>query len=121
VAQAKAAAADRPNSSTEGTSTTSPTSKSEPVVLDQGGAPRGPRVRPSAPIPEWPQRARQAREALDTERRRRRLDATAAQPITTPARLGDAYRRRNLFLLPDDEDLGQQAPPTQASADGAAS
>jgi hypothetical protein len=48
----------------------------------------------------WPQRARAAQDAVDGERRRRRLDAVDDLPAAAPGRLGDAFRRRNLFLLP---------------------
>ncbi|MGV9386351.1 transposase [Nonomuraea sp. NPDC003707] len=45
------------------------------------------------------QRPVQAVQAVDAERRRRREATTAEQP-NLPARLGDSYRRGNLFLLP---------------------
>jgi hypothetical protein len=47
-------------------------------------------------------RAVAARSAVDGERHRRRLDAVGGQRVEAPGRLGDAFRRRNLFLLPDD-------------------
>jgi hypothetical protein len=43
---------------------------------------------------------------LDRERRRRRQAAVAARP-DAPARLGEAIRRRPLFLVEPDEDAGR--------------
>ncbi len=53
----------------------------------------------------WQRRARQAQQAVDEDRAQRRHRALAGQPVVPPPRLGEAFRRRNLFLLPaDDED-----------------
>jgi hypothetical protein len=61
----------------------------------------------------WQQRARQAQRAVDTDRAQRRHRALADRPVVPPPRLGEAFRRRNLFLLPsDDEDGAGQAPAT---------
>src|SRR5260370_1065133 len=55
----------------------------------------------------WRQRAEQARDGIDADRRRRR---EAAVPVTPkpPPPLGASYRERNVFVLPDDdgEDRG---------------
>ncbi|MFE4399702.1 hypothetical protein ACFRPV_38540, partial [Kitasatospora sp. NPDC056808] len=45
---------------------------------------------------------RQAAEAVDAERTRRR-QALSEQGASAPTRLGDAYRRRSLFALPDPD------------------
>ncbi|GAA4546475.1 hypothetical protein [Amycolatopsis samaneae] len=65
---------------------------------------RGTAARPSSP-PErsWPGHARTVESAVDTERHRRRETALANTPLSRPARLGDAFRRGNLFLLTDDD------------------
>jgi hypothetical protein len=55
----------------------------------------------------WPEHARQTAHAVDDDRRRRRNEAVDGQPITPPGRLGDAFCRRNLFLLPDDTDTDE--------------
>lgn len=88
VAQAQAAAADRP---------------SLPDRPDSGSA-----VPPAAGEGEvvalrWPERARQAEDAIDAERRRRREAAVPVRPDPPPL-LGEAARRHSLFLLPDEAD-----------------
>jgi hypothetical protein len=52
----------------------------------------------------WRQRARQAQRAVDDDRAHRRREALTERAVTPPPRLGDAFRRRNLFLLPPDDD-----------------
>ncbi|WP_441247772.1 transposase [Kitasatospora sp. McL0602] len=66
-----------------------------------------PRPPASAPVEEakvvaWPRQAEGVRDAVDAERRRRREAAVTGRP-TPPPRLGEGLRRRNLFLLPDEE------------------
>lgn len=53
----------------------------------------------------WPDQARRVEQAVDTERRRRREAIIGQRPKPAPL-LGESLRRRNLFLLPDDEDDG---------------
>ena len=53
--------------------------------------------------PGWPQRSRQAADALDAERRRRREQATTGQAIAPPPPLGEQMRRDSLLMLPDDD------------------
>ncbi|MGW8780232.1 transposase [Streptomyces sp. NPDC055796] len=53
-------------------------------------------------VVSWPEQADTVARAVDADRRRRR-EAIAHQP-TPPPRLGEALRRRSLFLLPPDED-----------------
>jgi hypothetical protein len=65
----------------------------------------------------WPQRAAAARQAVDGDRAGRRREAMAAQQVHAPARLGDGFRRGNLFLLPDEPADGA----SDASGPGAAS
>lgn len=48
--------------------------------------------------------ARTVENAVDSERRRRREQALDGEAPGQPARLGDAFRRGNLFLLTDDPD-----------------
>ena len=90
AARAKAAQADKPvQPPGPGTGTLEP-------------APGGASVTPLRPGQGWSQRARQARDGIDAERRRRR---EAAVPVTPelPPRLGASYRDRNVFLLPEDD------------------
>jgi hypothetical protein len=64
---------------------------------------------PGADASGWPGRAGRARSAVDAERRRRREDAVRERP-QPPPRLGDAFRRRSLLLLPDDGQPGDDEP-----------
>jgi len=57
--------------------------------------------------PGWPQRARQARDGIDAERRRRREAAVPVAP-QPPPRLGASFREHNVFLLPEDD--GEEDP-----------
>jgi hypothetical protein len=82
VTQARAAATDRPAPPGE-------PGEDQPAVV------------PS----RWRERAGQAGDAVDADRRRRREQATAGQAVTIPPRLGDAIRRKNLFMLPEDGDI----------------
>jgi hypothetical protein len=79
AAQAAAAAADRP----------APAGDPAETGQDAAG-------------PQWPARARQAADAVDAERRRRRERATAGRQAALPAPLGDQARRASLLALPDD-------------------
>ncbi len=86
--------------------------------LDPAGAPDAalPMRRPAkrhagaGTTASWPEHARQTAHAVDDDRRRRRDEAVDGQPITPPGRLGDAFRRRNLFLLPADADADEADP-----------
>lgn len=49
------------------------------------------------------QHATHVQTAVDAERRRRREAAVPHRP-QPPPRLGDAFRRRSLFLLPADDE-----------------
>lgn len=53
----------------------------------------------------WRQRAEEARDGIDADRRRRR---EAAVPVTPepPPPLGASYRERNVFVLPPDDEEG---------------
>ncbi|MET8539895.1 transposase [Kitasatospora sp. NPDC004799] len=51
----------------------------------------------------WPERVRQAQESLDGERRHRREGAVEGRPKPPPP-LGEAFRTRDLFLLPEDDE-----------------
>jgi hypothetical protein len=79
AAQAAAAAADRP----------APAGTTAEGGQDAAG-------------PQWPARARQAADAVDAERRRRREQAVAGQQPSVPPPLGDQARRASLLVLPDD-------------------
>ncbi len=86
VPQAEAAARDRPSPA--------PSPETAPPV---------PPAPPAEVTPlRWPERARQSEEAIDAERRRRREQAVPRRPDPPPL-LGEAFRRRSLFILPDDE------------------
>jgi transposase InsO family protein len=93
VAQADAAAADRPPGR-EG--------------QDPG------RLRPESPAGSvvtplrWPERSRSADDALDAERRRRREVAVPVTP-KPPRSLGAGFRDRNVFLLPEDDEEDPRA------------
>jgi transposase InsO family protein len=81
--QAAAAANDRPPATAE-TST--------------GGAGQA-----AAVIPHWPQRAQDTQDTLDAERRKRREAAVRTAVPKAPPPLGASYRKRNVFVLPDEE------------------
>jgi len=83
VAQASAAAADRPAAAAGG------------PVGEQGNV---------TPL-RWRQRAGQARDAVDADRRRRREAAVPVVPKPPPP-LGASYRDRNVFVIPHEEDRG---------------
>jgi hypothetical protein len=83
VAQAKAAEADRP---------APPPTESEDT-REQAAV---------VTALQWPQRARQAQDSLDAERRRRREAAVPGTPKIPPP-LGSSFRERNVFLLPEDD------------------
>lgn len=83
VAQAKAAEADRP--------ATTPAASEDAQGQEA-----------AVTVLQWPQRARQAQESLDAERRRRRETAVPGTPKIPPP-LGSSFRERNVFLLPEDD------------------
>ncbi len=58
----------------------------------------------------WLERAQQAHSGVDAERRRRR---EAAVPVTPkpPPPLGASFRKRNVFLLPDNDEEDQDRGP----------
>ncbi|MDQ7907608.1 hypothetical protein RB614_24100 [Phytohabitans sp. ZYX-F-186] len=90
--QGQAAAADRPISqSSSRTQPARPDAAASPWPPEQGG---------------WREPARQTQRAVDGERRHRRHQALADTRLAVPARLGDGFRRRNLFLLPTDDSDG---------------
>jgi len=97
VAQADAAAHDQPGASR-------PSSE----VVQEGDV---------VPL-RWAERGRQTEEAIDVQRRLRRKEAVPHHQVPPP-RLGEAFRHRSLFLLPDDDqedgheddgDVRQSAP-----------
>ncbi|MFJ1840819.1 transposase [Streptomyces sp. NPDC088146] len=59
----------------------------------------------------WQERTRQAAESIDSHRRHRREQAVQGRPKAPPP-LGEAYRQRDLFLLPeeDEEEDGHGGP-----------
>ncbi|MFG2872789.1 transposase [Streptomyces sp. NPDC048338] len=85
IAQAQAAAADRPQ----------PQERGESPLLAAVGVPEA-----ELPLRE---RARQATRSLDAHRRRRREAAGPPRP-SQPASLGSSRRGRNLFVIADDDD-----------------
>ena len=96
VTQAQAAQADRP------APPSGPAAEAPAVTPGEAG------VTPLRREPDWPQRARQARDDLDAERRRRR---EAAVPLTPkpPPRLGASFRDHNVFVLPGDDEEDPRA------------
>jgi len=94
--QAATAAADRPRSP----------AADEPQEEDHSP---GAAVVPS----RWAERVADAQAAVDAERRRRREDAVRERP-QPPPRLGDAFRRRSLLLLPDGDEADEQTGPQEA-------
>jgi hypothetical protein len=78
---------------------------------DRGG-PAQPQ--PGTPAPDtagkvvplrWPERAREAREAIDSERRRRREAVVTSRPEPPPL-LRDALRSQSRWRIPDEDDEG---------------
>lgn len=111
VTQADAAAADRASARPV-----------QPVSnVDDTGTPHPRPARALKPTrrdttPGWTERARAGQQAVDSDRRRRREQAVAAQPVSPPPRLGEAFRRRSLFLLADnDSDEPSAEHPESAS------
>jgi hypothetical protein len=93
VLQGQAAAADRPPSATAA----SAAERDDAAVVPLG----------------WTDRAAEAVQAMDDERRRRREAAVPQRP-DPPPRLGEAFRRRSLFLLPAED---HEPTPTQTPED----
>ncbi|WP_030398333.1 transposase [Kitasatospora purpeofusca] len=85
VAQAAAAAADRPPGATGAAGRTATGEAANVVPL------------------KWRERARQGQAAVDDERRRRRQNAVPERPAPPPA-LGQRLRERSLLALPDDDE-----------------
>src|SRR5262249_30231449 len=56
---------------------------------------------------QWPQRALQAQDSIDAERRRRREAAVSVAPKLPPP-LGSSFRERNVFLLPEDDETDEE-------------
>ncbi len=83
VLQGQAAAADRPSPAT---------AASAAVRDDAAVVPLG-----------WKDRAAEAVQAIDGERRRRREQAVPERPLPPP-QLGDAIRRRSIFAVPDKDE-----------------
>jgi hypothetical protein len=100
--QARAAATDRPDAEPP----PAPPKPVRPVPVASPHLPHPPE--PPAESAGWRQRAGQAQRAVDDDRANRRRRALAEHDVTPPARLGDGFRRRNLFLLPA-EDTDQDA------------
>jgi hypothetical protein len=68
--------------------------------------------RPTTPAPCAPIGTASARGRApepDVDRRRRREAAVAGDTIEAPPRLGDEVRRRNLFLLPPEDERDEAA------------
>lgn len=86
VLQGQAAAADRPSAATAAAAA------SAPVRDDAAVEPLG-----------WKDRAAEAVQAIDDERRRRREQAVPERPLP-PRRLGEAIRRRSIFAVPEEDE-----------------
>ncbi|MEV8426884.1 transposase [Streptomyces niveus] len=77
--------------------------------------------RPPVPLSALPPPARPAelaaasRRAVTADRQRRR-EAAVLQPPTAPPLLSESLRARNLFLLPDEDNIDQAAEPDPGSA-----
>ena len=79
--------------------------QADAAAHDQPGA-----SRPSAEVVQegdvvplrWEERKKRTEEAIDIQRRQRRKEA-APQRQAPPPLLGEAFRHRSLFLLPDDD------------------
>jgi hypothetical protein len=99
-AQSRAAAADQ-TSARPLRAATQPTSSTSPSSRSRTNAASGPRTKHE---PTWPHHANTVDAAVDADRRRRREQVLADTPVVRPARLGDVFRRGNLFLLSDDTD-----------------
>ena len=71
----------------------------------RGGDPLRPG--PGEPRPGFdPAATTRTQRAVDADRAQRRHRALADRPVVPPPRLGEEFRRRNLFLLPSDDDDG---------------
>ncbi|MFF4576676.1 transposase [Streptomyces sp. NPDC001410] len=86
MAQAAAAAADRPPTAGTGAGKRAATGEADNVV----------------PL-RWRERARQGQAAVDDERRRRREKAVPERPAPPPA-LGQRLRERSLLALPEEDE-----------------
>jgi hypothetical protein len=87
TAQSDAAAADRPAGP--------PAQSADQPAGDQD---------PAAVVPlRWPDRALQARAAVDGQRRQRREQAVPQRPAP-PGSLGDRLRSTSLLLLPEEDE-----------------
>jgi hypothetical protein len=79
--------------------------QADAAARDQPGAsrPSSEVVREGDVVPlRWEERGRQTEEAVDIQRRLRREEAVPQRQVLPPL-LGEAFRRRSLFLLPDDD------------------
>lgn len=56
-----------------------------------------------------PERARNAREAVDRERRHRRETAMGDRPLQLPPQLGERLRRRSLLLVATEDEASPGA------------
>lgn len=97
VAQGDQVACDRP-ALPAGAAAAQPATRA--VTADADG-PRGGKDAQVVPL-RWPDRASQAADAVDAERRRRREQAVPQRPAP-PACLGERLRRTSLLVLPEDE------------------
>jgi hypothetical protein len=98
VAQAAAAHTDRPAPTSDTPEESEPPTTTRPRQEEN-----------TATVLQWPQRARQAQDGVDSERRRRR---EAAVPVTPkpPPPLGASFRDRNIFVLPQDDEEDRGGP-----------
>jgi hypothetical protein len=94
VAQAAAAAADRPADATD--LSDAPGEQANHVGKEDNVVPL-----------KWRDRAGQGQAAIDGERRRRREAAVSERP-SPPPRLGDRLRAGSLLALPDDDEATTQ-------------
>jgi hypothetical protein len=98
--QGQAAAADRASARSAQTSDEPASTRPRRARSSSRSAPAS----QSTTALSWPVRVQQAEDAVDEDRRRRRERALAGQSPSLPARLGDSFRRGNLFLLADADD-----------------
>ncbi|MGY2151361.1 hypothetical protein ACW9HM_17995 [Nocardia gipuzkoensis] len=99
----KAKRTDLARDDTQGRAAAADQATARPLRLIDPAPPPVPATTPMVVEPRWPTRAREVSATVDADRRQQREQVLEKTPIQRPARLGDAFRHGNLFLLTDDD------------------